>query len=260
MLELQIDKAELKTVNGHRYYIFPSPPTHSNQNNRPLEYADEKVLKTYLGKGSNKLAKLHPDVLTPANALMTALLEYGDKIDDWSIRSAVIKNGYRADDAFQGANYLRIIKLVMSRKAKLFGDLKFPENLEADAQSVLGRPGDPRRTAFQKKVAESPGWSKELAYQLFYEVDNSYSPRGSNPHATGFVFDLDFWIYCNGKEINDKNKTCKTDEMAVGADRQYNGLALRSAVGMWLNQYAMQFGFDSYDTDKEVWHLEYRKR
>jgi hypothetical protein len=261
MLELELDKAELKTVNGHRYYIFPSPIPHQNWDNRPLEYADEKVLKTYRGKGSNNGATLHPDVLTPAGVFMTALLEYGDKIDDWSIRSAVIQNGYRADNASQGANYLRIIKSTIAENPTLFKDLKFPAELEADAQSVLGRPGDPRRVAFRKKLAESKGWSANLVYSLFQEVDKYYSPRGSNPHATGFVFDLDFSIYCNGTElVKDLAQRCKNNEITLGADKRLNGYALTSAAGMWINKYANQFSFDSYDTGAEVWHLEYRKR
>ncbi len=260
MLELELDKAELKTVNGHRYYIFPAPIPHKNQDNRPTEYADEGKLKPYMGKGSNSTAKLHPDVLTPAGLFMTALLEYGDKIDDWSIRSAVIQNGYRPDDPGQGANYLRIIKTVIARNPKTYGQLTFPTNLEADAQGVLGKPGDPRRTAFRQKVASSPGWTPALVYTLFQEVDGYYAPRGSNPHTTGFVFDLDFSIYCNGFEQKDLNKRCKNNEITVGADTRLNSFALTSAIGMWINKYAMQYGFDSYDTGIEVWHLEYRKR
>jgi hypothetical protein len=82
-----------------------------------------------------------------------------------------------------------------------------------------GRRSNPRRTAFQKKVAEPPGCTQELAQQLFNIVDNAYAPRGSNPHATGFVFDLDFSIYYNGKEIK------------LGANTAYNRDALKSASG-----------------------------
>jgi hypothetical protein len=71
--------------------------------------------------------------------------------------------------------------------------------------------------------------------------------HGANPHATEFVFDLDSSIYYNGKEIK------------LAANTAYNRDALKSAAGMWLNKYAMQFGFDSYDTCAEIWHLEYRK-
>ena len=86
-----------------------------------------------------------------------------------------------------------------------------------------------------------------LAQQLFNIVDNAYAPRGSNPHATGFVFDLDFAIYRNGREIQ------------LGANTAYNRDALKSAAGTWLNKYATLFNFDSYDTGAEIWHLEYRK-
>jgi hypothetical protein len=49
------------------------------------------------------------------------------------------------------------------------------------------------------------------------------------------VFDLDFQIFDGSYERN------------LGADTKWNAVALRSAAGMWLNRYAMQFGFDSYD-------------
>jgi hypothetical protein len=247
MYELQLDTKNLKTIKDHQYYLFPLPATHTNQKDRPTQYADEKILKTYMGKGSNRSARLHPDVLTPANALMSALLEYGNKINDWSLKSAVIQNDYRPDDESQGREYLRIINQTIADNPKIFGKVKFPSALNAEAQSVLGRRGDVRRTAFQKKVAEAPGWTKDLAQRLFSIVDNAYAPRGSNPHATGFVFDLDFSIYSNGKEVT------------LGARTAYNRDALKSAAGTWLNKYAMEFDFDSYDTGAEIWHLEYRK-
>lgn len=246
MYELQLDPKNLKTIKGHQYYLFPLPVTHKNQEDRPTEYADEKILETYLGRGSNRSARLHPDVLTPANTFMSALLDYGDEINDWSLQSAVIQNGYRPDDESQGRNYLRIINQTIANNPKIFGNLKFPSTLNTEAQGVLGRRVDPRRTAFQNRVAEAPGWTPGLAQQLFNIVDNAYAPRGSNPHATGFVFDLDFSIYQNGKEIT------------LGANTAYNRDALKSAAGMWLNQYAMKFGFDSYDTGAEIWHMEYR--
>jgi hypothetical protein len=65
------------------------------------------------------------------------------------------------------------------------------------------------------------------------------------------VFDLDFSIYHKVKEVE--------KERNVGANTDYNNDALKSAVGTWLNKYAMNFDFDSYDTGIEIWHLEYRK-
>ena len=267
MLELDLKKAELKIINGRRYYVFPMPPTHENPNKRPVKNADEKVLKMYTGKGTNKREKLHPNVLDAVNLLMMAFLEYGEAIDDYSIRSAVVASGWRPDDANQGANYLRIIKKQIAGNKGVFNDLQFPSDLEVDAQSELGRPGDPRRTAFRQKLASSPGWNAALVYSLFndpkFGVDRYYAPRGSNPHASGYVFDLDFSIYCDGteNECPKKDKPCHraVGEYKVGANAILNGYALRSAAGMWLNTHSMFYGFDSYDTKAEIWHLEYRK-
>src|SRR6185369_17654875 len=99
MLSLELDKAKLKEVKGNRYYVFPTPPTHTNQKNRPGKYAERKDCEVYTGRGTNNAALLHPDVLTPANTLMTALLDYGQSINDNSIMSAVIQSGWRPDDA-----------------------------------------------------------------------------------------------------------------------------------------------------------------
>jgi hypothetical protein len=259
MLTLELDKAELKVVNGNRYYVFPPPPTHTNQNNRPSKYAEKKDCKVYTGRGNNNEALLHPDVMTPANALMTAFLEYGRAINDNSFLSAVIQSGWRADDASEGEKYLYNIKTTV-RTNKLFENLTFPSELEAEAKGVLGRRGDPRRNAFRARVAASPGWTPELMQQLFQIVDNHFAPRGSNPHSTGFVFDLNFTTYYSVcTEMKGSNTKCVDSEIRVDANTSYNRIALRSAAGMWLNKYAMHFNFDSYDTSKEIWHLEYRQ-
>ena len=247
MFDLPLDKATTKTVGSHQFYIFPKPLTRKNQRDRPRKYANPKLLKRYEGAGSNGSAKLLPgDVHSAANAMMTALQRVGDRINDWSMKSAVIQSGFRPDDASQGSTYLRIIKQTIREKPGIFGDLEFPSNLEAEAQSVLGRQGDARRAAFHRNLAAAPGWSAKLAARLFDIVDKVYAPRGSNPHATGLVFDLDFTILVGGRERN------------LGADSSLNEDALCSAAGTWLNQYSMMFGFDSYDTGAEIWHQEFR--
>src|SRR5690348_6310794 len=247
MFDLPLNKATIKTLRTHQFYIFPKPLTHTNQRDRPPTYANPDLLTRYTGIGSNGTAKLLPgDVQSAANAMMAALRRVGDRINDWSMKSAVIQSGFRPDDASQGANYLRIIRLTIEAKPEIFGDLEFPDNLEQEAQSVLGRPGDARRTAFHQHLAAAPGWNAALVSRLFNIVDNVYAPRGANPHATGLVFDLDFTILVGGRERN------------LGADPALNDDALRSAAGMWLNQYSMMFGFDSYDTGKEIWHQEFR--
>jgi hypothetical protein len=247
MLELPIERATVKTVNGHQYHVFfPTPPTHKNQDNRPSTYADENSATVYKGKGSNNAAKLLPEVHDAANALMSALTRYGERINDWSMKSAVIASGWRADNAAQGAKYLEIIKRTIKNLPEVFGTLEFPSTLEADAQGVLGPPGDARRRAFHQRVAASPGWDATLTAKLFKVVDGVYAPRGSNPHTTGLVFDLNFDIL-DGKQ-----------EKSLDAATALNSAALRTAAGMWLNTYSMQFGFDSYDTGKEIWHMEWR--
>jgi hypothetical protein len=200
----------------------------------------------YKGAGTNNSAQLLPDVHDAANTLMSALIQYGEQIDDWSMRSAIIQNGYRPDDASQGREYLRIIKKIIAAHPETFGTLEFPSDLEEEAQSVLGRPGDKKRVAFHMHVAAAAGWDSKLTAILFNLVDNRYAPRGFNPHTTGLVFDLDFWIFDGARE------------RTIGADPDLNGRALQSAAGTWLNQYSMQFGFDSYNTAIEIWHQERR--
>jgi hypothetical protein len=247
MFDLSLSQATIKTVGTHQFYIFPKPPTHTNQRDRPPTYADPRLVIHYTGTGANGSAKLLPgEVHSAAHAMMSALRRVGDRIDDWSMKNAVIQSGFRPDDAGQGANYLRIIKQTIREKPDIFGELEFPGTLETEAQSVLGRPGDATRAAFHQHLAAAPGWSAQLVARLFNIVDNVYAPRGANPHATGLVFDLDFTILVAGRE------------RTLGADPALNDNALRSAAGMWLNQHSMMFGFDSYNTDKEIWHQEFR--
>jgi hypothetical protein len=248
MRKLLLTNATVKKVKNHQYYVFPLPPTHENYTNRPnpTAFANKKNLQVYKGKGNNGSALLHPDVIGPADLFMTALLEYGDEIDDWSMRSAVIQNGYRPSDATQGSEYLRIIKQTIATN-QAFAGMQFPPNLENEAQSDLGCPGDPRLSAFRNHLGGSPGWTPALADQLLAIVHSVYAPRGCNPHATGYVFDLDFSIFYNGTEVQ------------LGANTGLNPYALQSAAGMWINAYARDFCFDSYNTGIEIWHMEYRR-
>ncbi len=197
------------------------------------------------------MAKLLPDVLTDANSLMSALLEYGKTINDWSMRSAVIQNGYRPDDESQGRTYLRIIKDTIANNSKIFGTAKFPESLNDEAQGVLGRRGDARRTAFQRRVAEAPGWSRQLAQQLFQIVDNAYAPRGSNPHATGLVFDLDFSIYHNGGEIQ-LGAATSTTALPCKAPPGCGPINTPCSLALIYTIPARKFGI--WNTENRSWH------
>jgi hypothetical protein len=263
MPELTIDdKTPKKSVGDHQYYLFPLPHTHENMVNRPTVYTTKDLVTPYQSRGSKGQpcngkkgmggnAKLLPEVHAAANTLMCALLDYGDKINDWSMKSAYIHNGFREDDDTQGRMYLHTIQKAMSGNSKFKG-LQLTSELETEAKGVLGKPGDPRRVAFHQHLANAPGWNKKLADDLFGIVDWEYAPRGSNPHTTGLVFDLDFCIYNvdNGK---------KNEELSLGMDVSLNHIALQNAAGAWLNKYSTLFNFDSYNTAIEVFHLEYRK-
>lgn len=252
MYELPLKDAKLLTANGHRYYLWDPPQTHENYSNRPSVYP-KTGLEVYKAAGANPKfpSQLLASVFTDVNALMTAILEYGKKIDDWSMQSVYVQNGWRPDDESQGIAYVKNIKAVIDGDAR-FKKLGFPPDLEDEAKGVLGRRGDPRREAFRKKWANAPGWSQDSMEALFHLVDRVYAPRGFNPHATGLVFDLDFMIgYEAGPSV--------AHETLVETKPNRNGAALQSALGMWLNLYSMKFHFDSYDTSAEIWHMEYRK-
>jgi hypothetical protein len=257
--DLPLDTATIQTLGAHQYYIFPKPTTHKNDQNRPTtypEHLDKNPLPPYAGAGSNGTAKLRPGTVhSAANRMMAALHQVGDQINDWSMKTAIVQNGWREDGASQGKEYLRIIKDRIKKNPKIFGELAFPTDLETEAQSVLGKRGDPRREAFRQHLADAPGWSAQLMFQLFDIVDRVYAPQGFNPHATGLVFDLDFMIFIP----EDKKKKIPAREVNLGANADLNNIALSSAAGMWLNMYSMQFDFDSYDTGAEVFHQEFRK-
>jgi len=259
MLRLQKDKATIHTFGNRTYYVFPAPPTHTNYLNRPTRYADEGATKPYAGRGANGSAKLLPEVHSAVHDLMTALVDYGDELGDHSIQSAVVQNGWRPpDDPSQGVNYLANIKMVINNPQFGFSNLTFPKSLEAEAESFLGERDDPRWKAFVKHLSQSPGWDDATARKFLDTVAQYYVPRGGfNPHSTGVVFDLNFSIY---HHVRSKDQKALVEaEDPVDAHPVLNEAALRSAVGMWLNTYSMQFNFDSYNTGKEIWHMEWRK-
>ena len=257
MLTLQKEKATVHKFGDRTYYVFPAPAPHTNYVNRPKKYADEKALTAYAGRGSNGRARLLPEVHGAVNNLMSALLDYGNQLGDQSLKSAVVQNGWRpADDPSQGVSYLANIKMVMNQPQ--FAKLTFPKSLETEAESFLGDRDDARWKAFVKHLSDSPGWDAATAMKLLNTVANYYVPRGGfNPHATGVVFDLNFSIYHHVRS-RAQNALVEAED-PVDAHPVLNEAALRSAAGMWLNTYSMQFNFDSYNTGKEIWHMEWRK-
>lgn len=257
MLTLQKEKATIHTFGNRTYYVFPAPATHSNLVNRPTKYADEGALRVYRGRGSNGSAQLLPEVHSAVNDLMTALLDYGNDLGDHSLQSAVVQNGYRKpDDEIYGVNYLANIKMVINNPQFGFANLTFPKELEAEAEGVLGERNDPRWLKFVHDLSQV--WGEGTAMKVLNTVANYYVPRGRfNPHGTGLVFDLNFSIYHH--VYKKSQKAIVEAEDPVNAIPLLNQAALRSAAGIWLNTYAMvHFNFDSYNTAKEIWHMEWR--
>ena len=259
MLRLQTERATVHRFGDRTYYVFPAPSTHTNQNNRPTGQVAESATTVYVGRGTNRSAKLHPDVHQAVNTLMTSLLAYGDELGDNSIQSAVVQNGWRPnDDPSQGVNYFANIQMVMNDPRNGFTGLAFPAALETEAESSLGNRDDPRWRAFVNHLARSPGWDEATAMRLLNTVAQVYVPRGAfNPHTTGFAFDLNFSIYHHVRR-QDQRALVEAED-PVDAHPMLNEAALRSALGMWLNTYSMQFSFDSYDTGREIWHMEWRR-
>ena len=246
MFDLPLNKATRKTVGTHQFYIFPKPLTHTNQRDRPPTYADPALLTSYAGTGSNGSAKLLPgNVHSAAHAVMSSLRRVGDRINDWSMKSAVVQSGFRPDDASQGSNYLRIIKQTIREKPAIFNELEFPSNLEAEAQSVLGRPGDARRAAFHQHLAAAPGWSAQLVARLFNIVDNVYAPGGQSA--------------CDGPGVRPRLHDPRCREGAQsgrrsGLERRRAAQRCRHVAEPVLDDVRLRL----YNTDKEIWHQEFR--
>ena len=57
---------------------------------------------------------------------MSALLDYGDTINDWSIKSALIQSGYRADDASRRSQLTCIIKQTITQYTEGIWRSKIP--------------------------------------------------------------------------------------------------------------------------------------
>ncbi|HEY3743837.1 MAG TPA: hypothetical protein VGL53_28525 [Bryobacteraceae bacterium] len=259
---LRLNKADAvphtfgKADKAHTYYVWETPKSHENYTNRPLQYTTLDPTTFYTGRGSKGTARLLPEVHAPANLLMSALLDYGDELGDWGIQNAFIQNGWREPDTVeQGVHYLENIMMVLNNPQFGFSGLQFPKELEGDAEGMLGEGKDSRWLAFKEKLRKYWGGQTD---DVLNKVAQFYVPRGAfNPHATGLVFDLNFPIY---HHVWKENHTLYAEEEdPVDALPILNEAALRSATGMWLNKYSMLFNFDSYNTGREIWHMEWRK-
>lgn len=245
--EVDTKDAEQFTTTAGNFYRFPRPATHRNTRNRPQFIHSASVMETYSGAGSNGAAKVHPAVSTPLGSLMSALRAEGDRINDESMKQAVVDNGFRPSAESEGKAYLAALKKTMRLDPDTFGALTFPTSLEATAKSELGTSGSPEHNAFRDALAKEPGWSEELAKKLLAQTRRFKAPRGGSTHHSGVVVDIDFPYASSNKKFG-----------RHGIDRTKNGDALRTAAGVWLNTHAPALGFDSYNTADEIWHQEWR--
>jgi hypothetical protein len=245
--ELDTTGAERFTTPSGKFYRFASVSSHKNSTSRPQFQHPATAMKAYSGAGSNGAALIHPAVSSALNTLMAALIAEGARLDDESMKQAVVDNGYRPSALSEGQAYLGALKKTIAQNPKIFGELTFPSSLESTATSELGFSGSSAHNAFRDEIAKQPGWNASLAQQLVSITAGFKAPRGGSTHHSGLVVDINFPYATSDKSSK-----------FHGIARENNANALRSAAGNWLNTFAPGFGFDSYDTGKEIWHMEWR--
>jgi hypothetical protein len=235
------------------FYVFSKATKVSNNKNRPKFLVPRGTVVEYTGPGSDARAAgagygrdnrlIHPVLVEPLTALMTALTEEGKRLGDESMKRAVIGSAWRSPEQ-DGAGFLKQLKSQLDEKKSAYGNRTFPKSLESEAQSNLHDPS--AQKAFIRHLGESPGWTAQLAQQLWNDSIAYKAPAGLSPHESGLVVDIDF------PYATEAGKAHWHD-----ISRKRNADARLSAAGMWLAQYSKDFQFSSYNTEREIWHMEY---
>ncbi|HSL66996.1 MAG TPA: hypothetical protein VK977_02425, partial [Actinomycetota bacterium] len=183
---------------------------------------------------------------------MDGLRGEGARLNDASALQARVASGHRPTDPAEGRRYLSALKktIRLGRDAddNAYTYPAFPASLEAMAQSELGHTGGPGHDAFRDALAVEPGWSAETAAMLLRTTAAFKAPRGGSTHHSGVVVDINWPV------LDDRGNVAPH-----GIDRLRNGLALRSVAGRWLYEHAPALGFDTYNTNREIWHMEWRQ-
>lgn len=252
--QLKTDGA--KQVEGKpfgNFYVFSKATKVTNNKNRPKFLVPKGTVVEYTGPGSNARAVgagydrdnrlIHPVLVEPLTALMTALTQEGERLGDESMKRAVIGSGWRSPEQ-DGAGFLKQLKSQLDEKKAAYGNRTFPRSLETEAQSNLHDPA--AQKAFIRHLGAETGWTVQLAQQLWNDSIGYKAPAGLSPHESGLVVDIDF------PYAIDSGKAHWHD-----ISRKRNADARRSAAGMWLAQYSGDFHFSSYNTEREIWHMEY---
>jgi hypothetical protein len=176
-------------------------------------------------------------------AMMQALHAEGDRLGDLSARYAQVVSGWRPNDVSEGQLYLDALRATISGG----GYPPFPPALEAVATSELGIVGSPAFRVFEDALAASPGWDAATAHRVVVATGEYKAPRGGSPHHSGLAVDIDWPVLADGRLVYHHESRALQDA------------ALHTVAGRWLYENAPRFGFDTYDTDAEIWHWEWRQ-
>jgi hypothetical protein len=226
------------------YFLeLPIPPKKENQKGRPKLRYEAADMVPFEG------ALVHPAVVAALTSLLAGLRNEGARLNDESARQAVINNGFRPPTQREGNKYLSSIRATIRKAVDVWGNPfhypAFPTALEGQATSELGWSGSTAHQAFERALAASPGWTAPQADMLLRTTGTVKAPRGGSTHHSGLTVDID-WPAWKGRRAS-----------RHGMDRDNNGAALASVAGRWLYEQADSFGFASYDTGKEIWHMEW---
>lgn len=243
------------------YYRFPKAPAVENKEHRPLFALENSNWPDYAGPGGDGAAAgykgsspvpVHPVLVDPLGAMLQALIDEGTRIGDQSMKSVIVRSGWRSATE-DGVLFLKELKDKMREKPKNYGSEPFPAALEAEAKSNLGSKS--AQVAFQKHLAEQPGWSSSRAEELWNDTTQHKAPGGGSSHESGLVVDIDFPFV--NFDVNPKSKAETVTVQWHHISRFNNAQARLSGAGMWLAQHSKKLDFSSYDTRLEIWHMEW---
>ncbi len=225
-----------------RRYSDGSATQHTNTTDRPQFRLDPAEIT-----GKVDGMQVHPAVVDPLTTFMAALHKAGDDMDDASLKLAKVGSAFRSIEN-EGNLYLGALQKTIRENKTIFGDLTFPPAQETLAKGDMQQQA--QKQAFKNAIAASPGWDASLAEQLISITGQFKAPAGGSTHHSGVVVDINFpYIHGEGEKASVKWH---------GMSRGNNAEALRSAAGVWLSQNSTTYDFDTYDTDKEIWHHEWR--
>jgi hypothetical protein len=240
-------KARRVSTTHGEFLRFPAGGHHSNEIDRPRFIHPRSAMTKYEGAGNEGSNEIHPAVATDLDRLMRALRAEGTRLGDESLKQAVVASAFRAPAAKEGRLYLNSLRKTISKHPQKLPN-PFPESLVEMAQSDLGTVGSAAHNRFRAALAAAPGWDQKQADYLIEVTSGVKAPRGGSTHHSGVVVDINFPYVTSAGRME-----------WHGMDRDHNADAFRSAAGQWLAQHAPQLGFDTYNTKKEIWHMEWRK-